>query len=103
MRRGPNFGSSVHPSETASGKKDRVGITALLKCQQCGAYNNSNRTTWSKQGEGLTDSEDGTDSVNGSGCWHCGSLNWRKSKPPKIREDENVHDPDIVRKVNRRR
>ena len=106
MRRsGPEWGNSFHPSGSASGKKDRVGITALLKCIQCGAYNNANRTTWSEQGTGITEgmSNGVPDPVNEAGCYHCGATYWRRSKPQHIREDELVHDPEIVRKVNRRR
>ena len=89
------WGNPVHPTSSAQ-KKDRVGVTSLFRCIQCGFCNDSNKTVWSKQGEGYergTDANGNVEMQNRTGCGNCGSHNWRKSKPPKVRDDRYTADP----------
>ena len=91
----PDFGIPIHPSSTAV-KTKRIGVTPLLPCKQCGALNNANKISWSRQGDGLIETIDSNgvnDSESGYGCWFCGSLNWRDSKPSKFPDDRNLAEP----------
>lgn len=98
-KRSPDIGYVVYPSSTA-GRKKRLGVTSLLPCKECGAYNDTRTTAWSNQGDGLVDTpggDPGEQSV-GSGCWLCGSLFWRWNKPEKYPDDRLLPNPDLRRR-----
>jgi hypothetical protein len=92
----PSHGIQVFPSPTGGTRRRlKIGITPYLRCIQCGFANDTRKTTWSKQGEGI---DPVTQEVK-AGCKFCGSLFWQEQKPPKIADDRFKANPSVkVRK-----
>ena len=90
----PSFGTDWFPTGNAGKTPNRVGITPILRCRHCGHTNDTRTTAWSAQGEGLTAPDSyGSQDVN-AGCAFCGSLFWRKTKPPKLPDDQFLPSRD---------
>ena len=98
--RSPMWGSPMYPSSSARNDKSRIGVTPLLRCRQCGAVNNTQATSYSETGDGLVDQEGGEvgEQRVGAGCWFCGSLFWRDTRPPVYPNDERIPDGHIKKR-----
>ena len=85
------FGSPVYPSPTA-GRGERLGISPLRRCVQCGTPNDTRKTPWS-------DSAEADPVRNAGGCKFCGSLMWTHDKPAILPDDRKL--PTRDRKMER--
>ena len=106
----PLFGKNSFPTSSAHGNMGRIGVTPLLRCQQCGFVNDSRNTAWAKQGDGLVNvpfngvsGDPTTEQVVRAGCAFCGSLKWRYKKPPKLQDDIRLSDGHTSKYKKKRR
>lgn len=94
--RTPSFGRQVFPSPTASPKGERIGRTPFRRCVQCGRANDTRKTAWGEQGDGLgpptvvANSTNTQDRAVQSGCWFCGTYQYQGSKPDPLPDDRNL-------------
>lgn len=100
-----SFGKELFPKHATS----RVGLTSFRRCQHCGFPNDTQKTAWSKKGEGLVKTANPSTDADGlitpaeftakTGCAHCGSLNWTPARPKKLKNE----DVSLTRWKSRRR
>lgn len=98
IRKAPSYGNSVFPSPTGGAKRRlKIGISPYLRCIQCGFPNDTRKTAWSTNGEGI----DPKTGIVKAGCKFCGSLFWQEQKPPKIADDRFKANPSLKDKKGR--
>lgn len=99
-KRLPSYGNSTFPTPSARARNGRIGVTPLLRCVQCGFVNDVRSTTWGTQGDGLVPQEGGQPGEQrvAAGCAQCGSIFWRKNKPPALPDDEFLSDGHVKKR-----
>lgn len=113
----PSQGITVYPSASGNRKEGQIGVTPFMRCIQCGMPNDTRRTGWSAQGEGLSDPVSVTVSVapgqdsstadtkvrsGVAGCRFCSSMKWRPTKPPILPDDRYKPSSEWYAKRKRR-
>lgn len=98
IKKGSDWGVPVHPSTTAR-RGERMKITPMRYCVQCGLPNDTRKTAWSESGDGIVWNlaKSPADPTVTSGCRFCGSLKWLKAKPIKLPNDRYLPSPDNVK------